>query len=443
MDQDNARLVRAGAHGFLFNALTLGVNLATGVMVARELGSSGRGEFTAITTVLVIGVWIFSLGCTPAASFFIAREPHHAGRFMGTWLAIIVTVSVVATAVLELALPTVLGAQASATQDLARLYVLTLIVGLLYQLAYGALLGGHDFFFVYLVGFLRPLAIAVGFGLLIALHALSVESAVATTLSVDLVVCAISLQRALKRYGLERPRSAVAKRTAWYGLRAQGTHLGGIINGRLDVFILPAFLGASSVGLYSVATNVSWIVFTLASALSTFVLPVAAPRGRGGTSIVLVSLYATLAVGVLFAGVLGILGGVAVHLVYGPDFAGSVLSLRLLLPGTVAFSLAVVLLSGLDSLGRPGASAAAQAPGVLITVVGLLVFLDQGGIVAAAIVSSVAYTAVLVTALVLYRSAARLSWREFVLRPGELLAHLRSLGAVATRRIPAPRRQEL
>ena len=443
MDQDATGLRRAGAHAFLFNALTLVVNLATGIIVARALGSEGRGELTAILTLVVVGVWIFSLGCTATASFYVARYPQDAARFVGTWLVLLLPISVVGIALLELALPTVLGAQSSGTQALARLYVLTLGVSLLYQLAYGVQLGAHDFFFVYLVSFLRHGAIAAVYISLILFDALSVKTAVAITVAVDACICASMLQRALRRHGVSRPSSALARRTAWFGFRALGTDLGGIVNGRLDLFIMPAFLGATSVGLYSVATNVSWVVFTLASALTTLVLPAAARRERGGATIVVISLYVTLVVGIAMAGAIALVADVAVKLIYGSDFAGSATPLRLLLPGTVAFAAASVLVAGLNSLERPGSAAAAQAPGILITVVGLLLFLNEGGIAAAAIVSTISYTTVLVAALVLYRGAARVSWGAFLLRPDELKTYGRWLAAGAAKRIPIARRQEL
>ena len=238
-------------------------------------------------------------------------------------------------------------------------------------------------------------------------------------------MCAVTSGARLKAYGVAAPSLALAKPTAWYGVRAQGTHVGNIINGRLDLFIMPAFLGSASVGLYSVATNVSWVVFTLASALATLVLPAAARRIESGVRIVVVSLYATLAVGVILSAAIAVLADVAIRLIYGSDFSDSALPLRLLLPGTVAFALAEILLSGLNSLDRPGVAALAQAPGVLVTVVGLFLFLESGGIVAAAIISSIAYAIVFITALLLYRSAAGAPWRSFVLRREEVRAHMR------------------
>ena len=42
--------------------------------------------------------------------------------------------------------------------------------------------------------------------------------------------------------------------------------------------MLPAFVAAASVGLYSVATNVSLIIFQLANTFAALVLPAAAAR---------------------------------------------------------------------------------------------------------------------------------------------------------------------
>jgi hypothetical protein len=57
-----------------------------------------------------------------------------------------------------------------------------------------------------------------------------------------------------------------------------------------------------------------------------------------------------------------------------------------------------------------------QAAGLVVTVVGLLVFLPSGGITAAAIVSTVAYGTVFVSALVAYQRATGLAWRRFLNR---------------------------
>jgi O-antigen/teichoic acid export membrane protein len=163
-----------------------------------------------------------------------------------------------------------------------------------------------------------------------------------------------------------------------------------------------------------VATNVSWVIVTLAGSLNVLVLPIAARRGAAGSRTVIGSLHTTLGLALALAVPLAILAGPCVRLVYGAGFAGSVAALRILLPGCVLWAGTFVLMSGLYAVGRPLTATLGQASGLAITVVGLLLFLRSGGIEAAALVSTTAYTVAFVLLLYLYRRAAGIAWRELV-----------------------------
>jgi O-antigen/teichoic acid export membrane protein len=215
-----------------------------------------------------------------------------------------------------------------------------------------------------------------------------------------------------------RPDWRAGMRSLWYGIRAHGTNVGGMMNSRLDLMIIPAFLGASSVGLYSVATNVSWVVVSISAAIAAIVLPAAARHAEEGVAVVVRSLQATFLVAAVLALLIGLVGGFALRLLYGAEFEEGLAPLRLLLPGSVCYACAAVLWSGLYALERPLTAAASQALGLVITVAGLTLFLRAGGIEVAALVSTVAYAAVFAAALVLYRRAAKLTWRELVTPPG-------------------------
>ncbi len=64
--------------------------------------------------------------------------------------------------------------------------------------------------------------------------------------------------------------------------------------------------------------------------------------------------------------------------------------------------------------GRPFTATVPQLLGMAVTVIGLFVFLRDGGVTAAALVSTASYTVVFVTTLVAYRSITGLGWREFL-----------------------------
>jgi O-antigen/teichoic acid export membrane protein len=296
---------------------------------------------------------------------------------------------------------------------LARLMMLTIAFLFFSDLMYSVLLGDQDFLFYNAMRLWQPAATTVAYVLLWAGGGLTVETAVAAMFVASLVDNVVVGTRVFGRHRLGPFDLRLAGRSLWYGVRAHGTAAGNLVTTRLDLMIIPAFLSASSVGLYATATTVSWLVVTVASSLAALVLPVAVRRGgTEGPATVVRALYATLLVGAAIAAVLALVAGVAVRLVYGASFAASVEPLRILLPGSVLYAGAGVLWSGLYAVDRPFTAALTQVAGVIVTVVGLLVFLEQGGIRAAALISTISYTLVFASALVAYRRAAGLSWGQ-------------------------------
>jgi O-antigen/teichoic acid export membrane protein len=409
----NTTLTRAGLLTLGFNGAALVTNLLSGVLVARVLGPSGRGELAAIIVMPNLIGWVFALGCLQATSYHQARVPRDAARLLSTWGVLLVPMSVVTLVIGEIALPTLLGAQSAATVELGQLFFLTVVVVFVGELAFGVLLGDHDFTFYNIMRVAQPGLTAAGYLTLWALQALSVRSALAVTALMNTLPVAFAVTRVVRRHGIGRPDLALARSTLWYGLRVHGNTVSSLANARLDLMIMPAFLGASQVGLYSVATNVSWIVVVLAGALSVIVLPAAARPGARTDRTVILSLQATLIVGLVLALAVGLASGVLVEAVYGPGFGDSVAALLLLLPGSVLLAGSSILIAGLAARNRPLTSSGAQGLGLLITVPGLLLFLPHGGINAAALVSTVSYVVVFISSLAFYRRAAGLSWRQF------------------------------
>ena len=143
------------------------------------------------------------------------------------------------------------------------------------------------------------------------------------------------------------------------------------MNSRLDLMIIPAFLAASSVGLYSVATNISWVVVSISAAIAAIVLPAAARHAEDGVPVVVRALQATFLVASDAGG-----GDCARRRASrsgsstGTTSRAASCPLRLLLPGSVCYACAAVLWSGLYALNRPLTAAASQGLGLVVTVIG-------------------------------------------------------------------------
>lgn len=405
--------------------ISLALNLVTGVLIARLLAPAGRGALAAALAAPPILSWLFEMGCGAAVTYHHARHPEDGGRLISTWLLLFVPLGIAGICVGELILPHLLAAQSAHTLFLARLMMISVLVVYVGDLMYGVLLADRDFAFYNLLRVVQPLGVALGYTLLWAGGALSVATAVATTAGMTGLVVGLLSARVLRRHGLGRPSRALARRTLWFGIRAHSTSTAGIVNTRLDLLIIPAFLSAASVGLYSVATNVSWMVVTVSGSIGSIVFSATAARGLEGRYTVVKSIYATLALAGAMAAVIAAAASFAVRVVYGESFDGSIAPMRILLIGAVFYAAAGVLFAGLYSLDRPFTAAIAQISAAVVTVVGLLVFLKRDGIAAAATVSTVAYVLVFVLALVFYRRAAGLRWAELVPRPSLMWGLLR------------------
>lgn len=424
------RLVRDVAVSYVFTAVTLVINLLTGIIVARLLGADGRGELAAILAVSQVATWIFAMGCNPAAAFHLARHPEEGGSLIGSWLVLLIPFTVLGLVVLIALLPVALAAQRDEVVAMARLFAATLAAGLVLELLNGAILGDHRFILWNWLRLLQPAGVAVLYVVLWQLDALSVGSALIVNAVMIVVPTVGACAWALRRYGRPRADARLARTTFWYGFRVHGAGVAGTVNARLDLAIIPAFVGAAGVGLYSVATNLAAIVGTLAGTIVSLVLPAAARRAERGAATVVASMYAALGIGLLGALAVGVLADVTLRTLYGAEFAAATGPLRVLLVGYVLLMPALVLSQGLSAADRPLTSTMPEIIGSVATVVGLLVFLEDGGIMAAAWVTTVAYAVVLGSALLLYRHMAKLPWRS--LSPAAGLAALRAPSAAGT-----------
>jgi O-antigen/teichoic acid export membrane protein len=418
-------LIRAGIVTYAFSGLTLVANLVTGIVTARALGPDGRGVTVALMTVAQLAGFLFAMGVAQSLSYFIARRPQDASSLLTTWVLMLLPLTAIAIAISQLLLPAIFATDGDQAIDIGRWFMFTiaLVVGL--ELMYGLLLGRHDFFVYNLLRFAQPVLTAVSYVFLWWRDALTVESAlIAASVATGLTMTA-GLGRTVRWIGIGPPIPRLGRETLWYGARGQGATAAANVTARLDVAMLPAFVTTANVGLYSVATNVSLIVYQLSNTFAGLVLPAAARDPERASAKVVGSLWASLAVAGLLALVLAVCARPLLGLIYGDDFRDAAEPLLLILPGAVLFAGSSILGAGIYAAGRPFTSTVTQVVGMVVTVVGLFAFLRIGGITAAALVSSASYAAVFVVSLVAYKRVTGVPWRRFVPSPANLRAIVR------------------
>ena len=309
----------------------------------------------------------------------------------------------------------IFAAQTDTAIELARIYLIVIPVIAYQQIFSGMLLGDHDFLYYNVTRFLYPALAAVIYVACLLFNAFSVEWALIANGAAMAVALALSVWRSLRHHGLARPDKALLRHTFKYGVKAHAGSTAGLVNARLDMIVIPAYLAAASVGLYSIATNVTSIITTLTGTVALMALPIAA-RQKGAPRPILITLQTAMGISLAIAIPLAILAPVLLGLVYGAEFEGASTALRLLLPGAVLGAGVNVLAAGLLAANRPLTVSVAAGLAAVLTIGGLIVFLPIGGINAAAIVTSAAYVVEFTLMAELYRRSVEIEWRHF-LRP--------------------------
>lgn len=386
------------------------IGAATGVLTARSLGASGKGEVAiaqavvgTVTFILTLSVdqayvFIASKASTPPLMRRAIRDGFALGALVGSLTAI-------SASVLGDRLP---GG--------AILYILTAIsvpFGTSGLFAVSVLQGRKDFRlwnalrFIPAAGYLSAL-IAV-----VAVNALTPVSVticyVAGAILFWLITVASTRRELLKdcqRTG-ERllPTVAVTRQLLHYGARTHVSAVQNLLNQRADIFLMAFFTTTAVVGRYSVAVSVVAPLAMIGPAVASYLFPKLAASGSTAAIGIVLKRVATVAL--LCAVSWAIVSPALVGPVFGREFAGLGITLTLLCAATVPLCLGYTLFAWWKGQGRPQQAAWAEGAAVVI-MAGLLPWLvSHYQAAGAAAVSLASYTTSFVVVYAMYQRSTR------------------------------------
>ncbi|MBN9795625.1 hypothetical protein DMP17_44725 [Pseudonocardia sp. TMWB2A] len=209
-----------------------------------------------------------------------------------------------------------------------------------------------------------------------------------------------------------------------FAMLSWGGSVAGVLVLKLDQLMLVFLTSAAEIGYYIVAVSVSEIVVVAVVALREILT--AQSASVTGPSLVMRTARLVLYGGLLVAAAGSVACPVLLPLLFGADFAHAVLPTQILLIGAVFSGVSIVLGAGLAGAGRPGLFSAAQAFGVVVTVVAMLLLAPRYGGIGAAAASSITYAATALVTILIYTRVASVACSD-ILRParGDLAPFLR------------------
>lgn len=389
---------RVSRNFFAQNIAATVLGVVTGVVAARTLQPTGRGELAAILVPLGLVPLVLSVGLPTFASRHAARG----GRTddtLGTVGALALMFGVAGVLPYLFLAPALADGNGKIHGMLTAAAVL-LPFTLVSAVAADMVLGYQRWRPLLIQRIVPPAGTAIGYLALVATGNFNVLSAAICALAFG-VLATIPIWTALRPIGRVRFRPDLARRAMLFGVKAWPVTLSQILNHRLDQVMMVRAVSPSQLGLYAVAVTVTGGTTLIASAIGTATYP----RVAAGSD-VLVPRTVRVTVGVCL--VTAVIGCVAspllVPAVFGDAFRPAVPLAVILFAASVPLAGAAVLASCLAGGDRAGAAGLAEVVACMITVGGLLVLLPPFGAAGAAYVSLGAYSINFFWLLVVARS---------------------------------------
>jgi O-antigen/teichoic acid export membrane protein len=366
-----------------------------GVISARYLLPTGKGQLTAVILWPTFLALLGSLGLAEAVTYFTARQRGDSRDILSTALVLALGAAAVVVTGGYFLLPILLSKHDAETLTSARVFLLYVPVSLAATVMMAALQGNLRLGAYNALRTMVQVLTVAGMVLLAVTGHVSVRGFVTATLVANVLTFVVAAILVLKAEWIRWPfPSAVVKPLLHFGLRSHLGSFASMLNLRLDQMLMAAFMSASLLGIYVVAVTVAGLANLAATTLSVIAVPKISgehdPRlrvrhwGR--------ILRLTILLQVVLACTLWLLAPYIVNLFFGNSFAPSTRISRVLLVASVPLGINIILAVGFRAFNRPLTPSTAEIVSLAVTTIGLLLLLRSYGPLGAAWASLIAYT---------------------------------------------------
>lgn len=376
-------------------ALILGFGIVSGLIAARSLGPTGRGELATITVWASVLLYAGTLGLPEAVAYFSAARGSERERVWTTGQLAALVLGLVITVAGWWLIPVIFWGRNAALVQAIQWYLLLFAVPGCASLCASAWLQGAGRLRAYNISrssihFIN----AGGAVVLLAAGDHSVTHFATVTLIGNVTGWIVAAAYGPWKSGAGAPPSAeLARGMVHYGFRVQVGNWSNAASVRLDQLLLSVFAPASSLGLYVVAVTYSNVLQTIPSSAAMVMLPEIVRQHQAGTAGACTerwfrrALWTTVVGAILLAAA----AGVMVPALFGRAFADAVPIVMVLVPATIILSMNQLLSTAFRGVGRPEVGSSSELIGVVVTLVALGALLPRYGAFGAATASLAAY----------------------------------------------------
>ena len=381
-------------------ATTMSVGLG-GVIIARALGPTMRGEYAAITAWFGITCMVGQMGLPAALCFYVARDPLRARDYVATSRTMMLITGMVTLMAGFLLAPALSHGNPQMADGYRIAFGISIVtyVGISYTYS----LQPRHLYHWNVVRTIQPVLGLVVLGILWYLRLLTLSTALfilAVTLTLQLVLgywCS-------RRNGLApgRGRILLVRPLAAYGIAQIAALTPANLNAQLDQLVLSQTAAPADLGKYAIAVSLTSMPIPLIAAIGNVAFPhlaaqraaTASTRRMQGQAIV-----GSVGIAIVMLVPLALVAYWLIPILFGVGYRGAVPLLWILTPGGIFLACGQVAGDLLRGRNHPAVVAWSQSLAAIFTVVMLVALLPIVGVYGAAIASTVAYGVALATML--------------------------------------------
>jgi O-antigen/teichoic acid export membrane protein len=395
------------------------LSLATSIVLTRALQPDGRGVYALILFFASVMTYYSTFGIGQSTIFFMGKGGHSASVIVGNTIMLSFVLSSVAATVGVLIIR-FFSHRFFPSVEPRFLWVVIALIPFqhLFTVMIQMVLAIHDYRAYNMSRLFQAIFTLLAMILLLGCWKVSVLTAVGVEFASIVLVCAqlwYVLWRGVGRftYRIHLPYVRSALRFGF------SSYLGStllLFHNRVDLFLINLFMTATQVGFYSLSASLSEKVTVFSDSVSTLLFPrLAGEQDRDTVNSFTPLLFRTVFLFMLgFGGLLFLLGGLIILLLYGTAYAPSITPLRILIIGTIASGAWGVLESDFKSRGFPLLGFFTTLGSTIVNVVLNCLWIPRYGIIGAAGASAISYTFSLVLGLVIYCRLTGISGWEVV-----------------------------
>lgn len=372
--------------------LVLLVTFATAVVIARELGPTGRGLYAVAATLGAIGAQFGNLGLHASNIYYVAKDRALLPALIGNTLAVVL-VSCLVAALSGMAF--VFWPKGSPLHGTILVLALAWVpFGLAYLLTQGLLLGVNEvraYNNIESVGKIFALALIC---ILALVHGGTVELFFGATLLSVIATFLWAFLR-LRRVSTEPPKLSLAvfRQSMGIGVKAYTIAFFGFLLLRIDLLMVKYMLGATEAGYYSISQVLAENTMMFPVVIGLLLFPKLSALREREEKLQLAK-KAVIVTGALMLPAVVIAGLAAapiISIAFGRNFLPAVPPFVWLMPGIYFLGIETVMVQLLNSEGFPPIIVAAWVADTIVNVAVNFWAIPRYGITGASIVSSLCY----------------------------------------------------